>query len=101
MDPQQLSTNATEWGKQHEQVALKAYVDHQLSVGRTGVRASPDAYVNDPTSSDQFGLAEIKCPYEYRNLSPEDAAMNSDFCCSLSVERVKVLLLKHTHNYYS
>ena len=59
--------------------------------------ASPDAY--DPTSVEQFGLAEIKCPYKYRDLSPEEAAMNSDFCCFLN--GVKALQLKRSHTYYS
>ena len=58
-------------------------------------------YVNDPTSVDQFGLAEIKCPSKYRDLSPADAAMNSDFGCSVSMDKgVKVLRLKQTHSYY-
>lgn len=118
LHPQQFSTKATEWGRQHEAVALKAYIEHQLSMGHDGLLAvnagfvvceehpflgaSPDAYVNDPTSVDQYGLAEIKCPYKYRDLSPEDAAMNLDFFCSLCVEGgVKVLHLKRTHDYYS
>ena len=55
--------------------------------------ALPDAHVNDPNSADQIGLAEVKCPYKYRELSPEDAAMNADFCSSLCIESgIKVLL---------
>ena len=118
LHPKQFSTKATDWGRQREPLALKAYVEHQAGVGHVGLLAvnagfvvceahpflgaSPDAYVNDPTSVDQFGLAEIKCPYKYRDLSPADAAMNSDFCCSVSMDKgVKVLRLKQTHSYYS
>ena len=88
---QNFSTKATEWGKENEPIALKKYVEQKTSSGHAGliavkagfviceeIRASPDAYVNDPTSVDQFGLAEIKCPYKYRDLSPQDAAMNPD-----------------------
>ena len=39
LHPQQFSTKAMEWGRQHEPVALKAYVEHQLSVGLAGLLA--------------------------------------------------------------
>ena len=96
LHPQHFSTRATEWEKQHESTALKLYVEHQTGLGHHGLRAaragfvvckvcpflgvSPDAYINDPHCIHQFGVAEIKCPYKYSNLSPEDAASNSDFC---------------------
>ena len=115
---QNFSTKATEWGKENELIALKKYVEQKTSSGHAGLiavkagfviceeipflGASPDAYVNDPTSVDQFGLAEIKCPYKYRDLSPQDAAMNPDFCCSLDNEGgVRSLQLKRGHTYYS
>ena len=94
---------------------MKAYVDHQISLGHTELVAvkagfvvcekhpylgvSPDASVHDPSVNEQFGVAEITCPYKYRDHSPEDAAVSSDLCCSLSDE--KELHLKHTHQYYS
>ena len=118
LHPQPFSTSATEWGKQHEATALKTYVEHQQRSGHDGLiavsagfvvceehpflGASPDAYVNDACSVDQFGLAEIKCPYKYRDLPPEDAASNSDFCSAVSVQAGrKVLQLKQNHQYYS
>ena len=57
------------------------------------------AYVHHPSVNEQFGMAEIKCPYKYCDHSPEDAAVSSDFCCSLSGG--KELHLKCTHQYYS
>ena len=94
--PRQISSPAIEWGKKNESTALNEYTKHYRLLGNTNVivcragfvvckehpflGASPDAYVHDPQSSDQYGLAEIKCPYKYRNISPVDAARASDFC---------------------
>ena len=36
--------------------------------------ASPDAVVHDPSSDIEFGLAEVKCPYSHRHLTPVEAA---------------------------
>ena len=47
----------------------------------------------------QYGLIEIKCPYKYRNLTPEDACLNGDFCSTLSTS--KQIQLKRNHPYYS
>ena len=115
LNPQRFKTPATEWGKQQESAALKMYVESQLEMGHTGLLveeagfvvceqhpflgASPDAYVNDPTAADQFGLIEIKCPYKYRDCLPEEAARNSDFCCTLASDR-RSLQLKSSHEYF-
>ena len=45
--------------------------------------ASPDGYVHDPVATEQSGLVEIKCPYKFRNQTPENAASDSSFYCSL------------------
>ena len=45
LHPQQFSTKAMEWGRQHEPVALKAYVEHQLSVGLAGLLAVNAGFV--------------------------------------------------------
>lgn len=97
---QNLSTKATEWGKHHESIAFDKYVEHQLRNGHAGLvavksgfvvceeypflGASPDGGVLDPSSVDQYGLVEIKCPYKFREQLPEDAATHSDFCCTRS-----------------
>ena len=110
-----FSTNATEWGKENEPKALQEYVKNQLSTGHTDLvtcsagfvvseehpflGASPDAYVFDPSSPNQFGLVEVKCPYKYRDLHPEDAAQQTDFCCKLSAD--KVVELKRKHQYFA
>lgn len=119
LHPKEFSTKATEWGRENEPMALEKYTEHQLQTGHTDlvtfqagfvvcehhpfIGASPDAYVLDPSTVDQFGLAEIKCPYKYRELTPADACKHSDFCCKLAVQsdgRINVEL-KRNHSYYS
>ena len=103
LHPKPFSTNATQWGKDNEPIALQEYVKYQLRTNRMCLvtcsagflvsenhpflGASPDAYAFDPSSSNQFGLVEIKCPYKYRDLTPEDAAQQTDFCCKVSAEK--------------
>ena len=104
-----------EYGKAMEKTALDEYVLYQQSHGHpdlyatsSGVlvslmhsflAASPDANIYDPTSCDPFGFAEIKCAYKYRDLTPEQAAENSDFmlCRELNGD----LSLKPNHVYRS
>ena len=40
----------------------------------------------DPSSVYQFGLAEIKCPYKYCDLTPIDASKHIDFCSKLATQ---------------
>ena len=64
--------------------------------------ASPDAVVHDPSSTEQFGLAEVKCPYSCRHLTPIDAAESSDFCSAVEVDTSGERHLKlNEHMYYS
>ena len=118
LHPKEFSTKATEWGKENEPKALQKYVEHQLQTGHIDlvtckagfvvcelhpfIGASPDAYVFDPSSVNQFGLAEIKCPYKYRELTPTDACKHSDFCCKLAIQPdgTSIAELKRTHPYY-
>ena len=77
--PKSIDTPAVCYGKHHEAIAIKAYVDYQnkegiavqvnscgLSVDPTmpWLAASPDAFVVDPTQEHQMmGCLEVKCPY--------------------------------------
>ena len=98
-----------------EREALNEYVQYQQNHGHPDLyatssdvivslthpflAASPDANVYDPTSSDPFGFAEIKCPYKYRELAPEEAATNSDFMLRKAPDGR--LCLKNNHIYVS
>ena len=59
--------------------------------------ASPDAVVTDPSVDLQDGIAEFKCPYTKRDLSPDDACEDTSFCC---VRINDELHLKRSHVYY-
>ena len=110
-----FSTTALEWGKRHESTALSEYTKHHHSLGNCNIvvckagfviceehpflGASPDGYVYDSHSETAYGLVEIKCPYKYRNFSPNDAAKESDFCCKLATSHDgrSVLELNRSH----
>ena len=94
----QLILLACSWGKDNEPIAVSAYIQHMtnckriISVSPTGLRinpdfpylgASPDGLVTDVDCPDPNGNLEVKCPYKYRNLDPNQAAENKDFCSEL------------------
>ena len=111
IDPRQFVSQATEYGKNSESTALEQYkatrIHTNITICSAGfviykekpyLGATPDAYIHDPNREEEYGLIEIKCPYKYRNMSPEDACSNSDFCSVLSE---KLVCLKRNHRYYS
>ena len=65
--------------------------------------ASPDAVVYDPDNEDPFGLAEVKCPYSVRLITPAEACSHKDFCSTLETSSTgqHQLKLKRKHKYYS
>lgn len=66
------------------------------------VHASPDAYVFDPSGTDPHGLIEIKCPFKYCDLHPEEASRQTDFFCIISMKIGRQLVeLKHNHPYFA
>ena len=115
----QVTAPALEWGNTHEEAALQQYRDHQHSAGhsrlfycRSGfivsddhpfLGASPDAVVYDPDNDDPFGLAEVKCPYSVRFITPAEACSHKDFSCTLETSSTgqEQLKLKRNHKYYS
>ena len=111
IEPRQFVSLATEYGKNSESTALEEYrasrIHTNITICSAGfviykempyLGATPDAYIHDPKREEQYGLIEIKCPYKYRKVSPEDACSNSDFCSILCEKRI---CLKRNHPYYS
>ena len=114
----QFTSEATDWGINKEPIALEKYVSVQHDAGHNGLYccasgfviseeypflgASPDGVVHDPSVSNSFGLAEVKCPFSFRNLSPFEAAETPTFCSQLVVDGngKNRLQLKRSHAYF-
>ena len=110
-----FSSPATEWSNAHEQTALKQYEKLQREDGHCDLYvcpsgfvvcedypflgASPDSVVYDPSVSNSFGLAEVKCPYSCRSMTSEEACTHSNFFCTLDQTTNKPKLKKN-HPYY-
>ena len=105
------------WGKFQEHVALQCYVDLQLTSGQNRLIAVKagfviceefsflgaihDACVHNPSRTEQYSLVEIKCPYKYRDVLPEHATCNSDFCSFVTEKDGKqILSLPWNHAYF-
>ena len=120
LTPKFFSSQATNWGTNHEEVALKLYQQKQRESGHPDLfysksgfviskdhpflGVSPDAVVVDPSSVNQFGLAEVKCPYSCRHMTPFEAAdKDTSFCSTLEKDShgKQFLQIKRTHPYFS
>ena len=53
--------------------------------------ASPDAFVTDPHSCLPDGIAEFKCPYSKREMTPIDACQDPKFLFSSGREMLRIL----------
>ena len=100
------------WGIDNEPIANKEYIKYAKAHGKTKLTtsrcgfvihptmgwfgASPDAFVTDPHSNFSNGIAEFKCPYSKREMTPRDACQDSSFYCSFDGN----LHLKRNHHYY-
>ncbi|KAL5493881.1 hypothetical protein EMCRGX_G015116 [Ephydatia muelleri] len=113
-----FSTQATIWGKENEDIALEKYMEYKKKCGNNDLItckagfvicekqpflvASPDAYLFDPSGTDPYGLIEIKCPFKYCDLYPEEASRQTDFFCTLSMKDGRQIVeLKHNHPYFA
>lgn len=117
MNKSTFTSHATDWGKRKEVVALEKYREVQnefdpnrLYYSKSGfvvnenypfLGVSPDAVVHDTQKKNPSGLAEVKCPYSFRNQTPFEAAQSTSFCCELvDQDNTTILKLKHSHPYY-
>ena len=105
-----VSSDAIEWGKKREKVALSAYLKEmnndgkKVSVSESGLLiseeypflgASPDGVVRQ---NGEIGLVEIKCPYKHRQVTPYQASDDKTFCCVKDVNGN--VTLKKNHKYF-
>jgi hypothetical protein len=59
--------------------------------------ACPDAFVGDPTSILSGDIAEFKCPFSKKDISPIDVCSDPGFCCEIQSGDLR---LKRNHPYY-
>ena len=116
LSTKQIIAPAPEWGKAHEEVALQQYEHHQHSAGHSHLFCCSGFIVSDehpflgasvvynPDNDDSFGLAEVKCLYSVRFITPAEACSHKDFCSILETSTSTgqhQLKLKENHKYYS
>ena len=120
LKPRQFTTQATSWGITHEPLAITKYTKYQhdhghdcLVVAPSGflisrthpfLGASPDGAVYDPSDRNHmFGFLEIKSPFSHRNMTPEEACLDQQFCCTMqeNADRTKQVVLKRDHPYFA
>ena len=109
-----LSAPSLRWGRENEDCARRAYRQHMQQTNHPNLRTiragfvihpskgwlgcSPDDWVVDPDASNCNGIAEYKCPYSARAMTPQEACrVIKGFFCTLQGELV---ILKKNHNYY-
>ena len=101
------------WGIDNESRACEAYTTYMRANGHNGLKtrpsgfiihptmgwlgASPDAFVIDPSTTLSDGIAEFKCPFTKKDVSPFDACSDPNFYCSIVDDK---LHLKRNHPYY-
>ena len=100
------------WGINNEPIANKEYIKYAKAHGKTKLMtsrcgfvihptmrwfgASPETLVTDHHSNFSNGIAEFKCPYSKREMTPHDACQDSSFYFSLDGN----LHLKRSDHYY-
>ena len=104
MDYSKFENDYVKWGRNHEPAARRKYsVVTKQTVTTCGLfvnkdfphlAASPDGIIQTGNGN---GLLEIKCPYKWRDCTPEEAAKDPQFCCKLVNGNLK---LKEKHSYY-
>ncbi len=109
-----LSAPSLRWGRENEETARKAYAKFMQETGHPNLRTlragfmihpkqgwlgcSPDNWVVDPDAEDPNGVAEYKCPYSARDITPQEACTSlKGFFCELKNGKPT---LKKNHNYY-
>ena len=106
------------WGRSNESLALEKYKQEKVALGcedivvtQSGLWVSPDyhflgatldATIYDPSETQVFGFAEVKCPYKHKEILPKEACADPSFCCQLvEHDGSEQLQLKVNHPYYS
>jgi len=59
--------------------------------------------VTHPTEVILLDLLEIKCPFSHHNMTPKEACLDRQFCCTMreNADRTKQVVLKWDHLYFA
>ncbi|XP_070609847.1 uncharacterized protein [Erythrolamprus reginae] len=109
-----IRSQATNWGIENEKNAVKAYTKRKSRMERKQVyvkdcglfvdkkhpwlAASPDGIVVDAYTNEILCLLEVKCPYNYRNMTVSEACQDKNFCLETDGG---FYWLKTTHPHYT
>ena len=97
------------WGRDHEEVARKQYMNEKNSfvLSKSGLvideqhgwlACTPDNLVTDARNTNNpHGLVEYKCPYSARTTTIQEEALKKDFFANIINGKVT---LKKSHKYY-
>ena len=62
--------------------------------------ATPDAKITDTNATSLFGIAEVKCTEEYKDIDPKDICyISKEYCLSYDTDTGKITL-NRDHSYY-
>ena len=108
-----ISSPSLRWGKENEASARKEYNRHMQQRNHPNLRTirsgfvicpqqgwlgcSPDDWVVDPDYQDPNGIAEYKCPYSIRGITPHEACQKKSFFCKVEAGN---FTLQRNHSYY-
>ena len=110
------SPQACQWGHSNEQIAIvkhlencfydgqqiKACVECGLVVNAQApwLGASPDCLLYDPSEEKPYGIGEVKCPFSKKDMTIEEACMDSSFYLKVANGNDPKPMLKRNHAYY-
>jgi NAD-dependent dihydropyrimidine dehydrogenase PreA subunit len=113
MDPRCLP-KPIKWGIDNEKCACKEYITYMRANGHEGLHSTPcgfiihpslgwlgaslDAVVTDPSTIFVDGIAEFKCPFTKKDISPFEACQDPNFYCTMTDDNN--LHLKRDHRSY-
>ena len=103
-------------GRYHEPIALEKYTTYMRMVLSRNILiencgfvidknnyvmgATPDAKITDTSATSLFGIAEVKCTEEYKDIDPKDICyISNEFCLSYDTDTGNTTL-NRDHSYY-
>lgn len=104
----------------HEPLAITKYTEYQPNHGHDSLVFAPaDSWsarhtlslvhrhmaqcVTHPTEVILLDLLEIKCPFSHHNMTPKEACLDRQLCCTMqeNADRTKQVVLKRDHLYFA